>query len=167
MNILKLKTHEVGLHLIFYGILLILTILPLAGFRLGEIASVFPAIEITIIFYYSIYKPHILPLWLLFTYGIVFDLIYGLPIGISIIPMIITSYLLRSQRQIFYRKDFTIVFLGFVLACFLFLGLKLIVFSWYFSYLINYTQVLIQIIYTIFAYPILHYLLQLIEKIID
>ncbi|MDF2965248.1 MAG: Cell shape determining protein MreD [Rickettsiaceae bacterium] len=166
MSILKAKPQELIRYSIFYSILLIVTILPLASFRFGEISSIFPIIEIIIIFFFSIYKPDALPLWLLFTYGGLIDLIYGLPVGISIIPIIITSFLLRNQRQIFYKKEFTIVFLGFALACLLFLSLKYTIFCWFFSYLFDPSLVLIQSITTIFTYPIAHYALQQVEKII-
>jgi rod shape-determining protein MreD len=166
MIFLKLKSHEVILHFLFYCILLLLSILPMGAFRFGDISVVFPAIEIIIIFFFSVYKPDILPLWLLFVYGIILDLIYGLPVGISIIPLITLSYLVRNQRQIFFRKDFTIVFLGFAIACLLYLGVKYFIFSWYFSYFINFSLVIIQGIATIFLYPITHYFLQRIEKII-
>ncbi|MCC2646587.1 MAG: rod shape-determining protein MreD [Rickettsiaceae bacterium] len=166
MNIFKLKFREFVVYSLFYSLLIIISIIPLASFRLGELSSIFPAIEIVIIFYFSIYKPSILPLWLLFTYGIILDLVYGLAVGISVIPVIIISFLLRNQRQIFNRKEFKIVFLGFSLACILYLGLKYIIFSWYYSHFFDLKLVLIQGISTIFIYPIIHYSLQQIEKII-
>lgn len=105
--------EKIGRFAVPYIIIYILFILnvifiPASEGGIGNIALVMMAI-----YYWSIYRPTLLPPFLVFVIGVCFDAISGWPIGLSSLIFLIVRQSVSGQRLFLTGQPFPIVWLGF------------------------------------------------------
>ena len=71
------------------------------------------------LYYWSVYRPTLLPVWLVFSFGLLMDIVSGMPFGLNALIFVTLQWLIRDQRKILTGQSFFVVWLGFtiVLAC--------------------------------------------------
>ena len=69
------------------------------------------------IYYWSVYRPTLVPLWLVFVLGLLLDLLSGSPVGLNTAVFVATRWLVTDQRLFLMGQSFMIVWLGFVFVC--------------------------------------------------
>lgn len=69
------------------------------------------------VFYWSAYRPTLLPLWLVFTAGILLDFLSGAPVGLNTCILVAARWLVTDQRLFLTGQPFMIVWLGFIIVC--------------------------------------------------
>jgi rod shape-determining protein MreD len=65
------------------------------------------------VFYWSLYRPDLMPAWAAFGLGLAQDVLVGLPLGISACVLITVHAAVGTQRRFFLGKSFGVVWLGF------------------------------------------------------
>ncbi len=68
------------------------------------------------IYYWSAYRPTLLPLWFVFLLGILFDLLSWVPVGLNAMIFICVRWLVTDQRFFLTGQPFIIVWLGYILV---------------------------------------------------
>src|SRR5262245_20541391 len=58
------------------------------------------------LYYWSIYRPTLIPPWLTFVCGILADLIGGLPIGLSAVIFVLVRWIVSDQRRFLMGQSF-------------------------------------------------------------
>lgn len=88
---------------------------------MGTSASPTDALEIPfvlmLIYYWSIYRPTLIPPFLAFSLGLIFDLLSGLPVGLSSFLFVLVRQLTSEQRVFLTSQTFFVVWLGFMVVC--------------------------------------------------
>ncbi len=88
---------------------------------IGASASHTDALEIPFIlmfiYYWSIYRPLLIPPILAFLIGLTFDLLSGLPVGLSSFLFVLVRQLTSEQRIFLSSQTFFVVWLGFMVVC--------------------------------------------------
>lgn len=69
------------------------------------------------IYYWSAYRPTLVPLWLVFIFGLLLDLLSGAPVGLNTCVLVAARWLVTDQRLFLTGQPFMIVWLGFILVC--------------------------------------------------
>ena len=92
----------------------------------GEVIK--PMLVLACVYYWTIYRPDLMSMFLVFLIGIFQDLLYGSPIGISSFVYLIIAFLVGTQRRFFHGKTFGIVWWGFMVVAVLAAFLSWIVF---------------------------------------
>lgn len=69
------------------------------------------------IYYWSAYRPTLVPLWLVFILGIMLDLLSGAPVGLNAFVLVAARWLVTDQRLFLMGQPFMIVWLGFIIVC--------------------------------------------------
>ncbi len=92
-------------------VLLIVTLIPthLPGF-----GSVMPALMLMSVYYWAVHRPDLLPLWAVFAFGLLQDLLTGAPPGIHTVVLLLAYAAVLSQRKFFHGKSFAVVWWGFM-----------------------------------------------------
>ena len=93
--------------------LAMLTVVPL---RIPDFAPVTPALTLIAVFYWSIYRPDLLPMAAVFGIGLFQDALAGTPLGLTALVLITVQYVLISQRRFFHGKTFLVEWWGFMLV---------------------------------------------------
>ncbi|WP_341752219.1 hypothetical protein [Candidatus Tisiphia endosymbiont of Piscicola geometra] len=132
---------------------LLLLIFPLENFRINGESIIFPAFEVSLLYYFSTFY-HI-GFWLIFLAGIIFDQLYSMPIGTNSLVLIIAHIILEFTGKFFVLRSYLT---NFIVFCFYYF------FILHFRYLLilskglsseGYFMILMQYLTTIFSYNLL------------
>ncbi len=112
--------------LIIPGIVfLILFLLNTASFSSALGGTAKPPFVLMAVYYWSIYRPSLMPVWFLFVVGITMDLLGGLPPGLTAITLVAAGWIISNQRRFFMAQPFIMIWLGFIMVSWI-----CIVFQW-------------------------------------
>ena len=135
--------------------LAVLTIIPL---RIPDFAPVTPALTVIAVYYWSIYRPDLLPMAAVFGVGLFPDALAGTPLGLTSLVLSLVQYVVIAQRRFFHSKTFLVEWWGFLLVA---PGAALV--SWllaslYFGVLVAPQPLGFQLLLSIALYPCLAWL---------
>ncbi len=118
------------------------------------------------IYYWSIFRPSIVPSWFVFIVGIAFDFLGGSPLGMNASIFVAVQWIISDQRRFLMGQPFVMVWCGFcvvaVLATFVqwfFFGL--IHFQWTFS-----ESIWISLVLGVSLFPFVSVLLYLTHRML-
>ncbi len=140
-----------------------LSIVPL---NLPGFAVVMPAFALMAVFHWTVYRSDLLPLSAVFACGLLLDLLNGTPyVGISALVLLIARAAVMAQRKYFVNRNFTIVWLGFLVLAIGVLALL----SWTLvcavrGALIDLRPFIFQAVLTIACYPAASYVLARLQR---
>lgn len=140
--------------------LAVLTVIPL---RIPDFAPVTPALTVIAVYYWSIYRPDLLPMAAVFGVGLFQDALAGMPLGLTALVLILVQYVVIAQRRFFHSKTFLVEWWGFLLVA---PGAALV--SWllaslYFGVLVAPRPLGFQLLLSIALYPCLAWLFTRIQ----
>ena len=110
-------------------VLLCLVVLTAIPTRLPGFAQVAPSWPIIGIFYWSIYRPDLLPMWAAFLIGILADTVLDMPLGISALLFLLIRGIVVSQRRFFLTNAFPMTWGAFAIIAMGCMGLTWLLFS--------------------------------------
>lgn len=141
-------------------LLVLAELLPLGLPYFGTVA---PGLGVLAIFYWSIWRPDLMPASFVFAIGLVHDLAAGIPLGLTALVYVATHWLCISQRQVLLRTSFPVGWAAFALVA---LGgslLQWVLATIYHLRLIAPQPVLVQMVETVIVYPAVYWLLSRTE----
>ena len=114
-----------------------------------------PMLTLVAVYYWSIYRPDLLPLVATFGLGLVQDILTGTPLGMSALVLLLVQGAVVAQRRFFLGKTFIVVW-----WCFMLVAPAAAAVSWLVACLYHWTIVsprplLFQNVITILIYPCL------------
>jgi len=143
--------------ILFYILVIILTLLPLLLIRYGIRGDALPIMPIMIVYFYAIHCP--VPLMVVFIYGLFASEILGSPLGLESFLFIILYYLCSKYRVALLSRGLLSIFLGFCLVVIAYGISKYFVISCYHHHWFEFTRVTVQIVASILFYPLANLLL--------
>lgn len=99
-----------------YGIIFILFILNIVSFYTPFSMQIEIPFIIMIIYYWTIYRPTLLPPVLVFVIGCTHDLLSGLPLGLSALIFLLVRHAIAGQRIFLTSQPFMVFWLGYILV---------------------------------------------------
>ena len=91
-------------------LLVLIGSMPLGSLHTFEI---FPMLNIIVIFYWTVYRPDLVPPFVLFLIGLIDDVVMGTPLGLMACVFVLLYGVTLTQRQFFLGKPFYVTWLGF------------------------------------------------------
>jgi rod shape-determining protein MreD len=137
--------------------LLLAGILPLHITLLQSIAPLLPLIAV---FYWTLYRPDLMPAVAVFAIGLLQDILVGLPIGVSGCVLVCVHAAVNTQRRFFAGKSFAVLWVGFAVVASAALILGWLLTCVYYATLVTPDRLIFQILITIGCFPIFCRLLQ-------
>lgn len=119
-----------------------------------------------VIYFWSIYRPTILPVWLVFIMGGLVDILVMTPLGFNMVILLIVQRFVISQRRFLMAQPFMLLWLGFSFvsaAYFTSLGILQIIVN---KGTFDMTGAALSCLLSFFVYPFMHMLLHVTHKII-
>jgi rod shape-determining protein MreD len=96
----------------------LLMMLSLAHFGLWGQAALLPAVALTCVWFWSLFRPAAMAPPIVFLIGLLLDLVGYLPIGVGEVTMLATHGIAQRLRRFLQRQGFTVVWLIFTaVAC--------------------------------------------------
>jgi rod shape-determining protein MreD len=90
-----------------------LTLFNVVPLGLPGISDVTPLVTMMAVFYWSVYRPDLLPAVVVFALGLVQDMLLGSPMGLMALTLLAMHGVILSQRQAFLGKPFFVAWIGF------------------------------------------------------
>ncbi|MCC6597610.1 MAG: rod shape-determining protein MreD [Alphaproteobacteria bacterium] len=78
------------------------------------------------VYYWSIYRPALVPPWMVFLSGLLLDLLSGLPLGLNALLFVLCRWAAVDQRRYLTSQNFFIVWIGFA-----FLNVAYVLAQWF------------------------------------
>ena len=136
--------------------LIILSFIPMG---MPGISYFVPMIDIMIIFYWSIYHPKLLPQWFVLIMGILSDILFGQPIGMTSLSNLIFREITVSRRRFLIKEPFMTVWLNFALFSFGIACMRWMIASFIFHRFFSIDAAAVQWVLTASLYAWMHWLL--------
>lgn len=80
---------------------------------LGEVA---PEVTLISIYYWTIFRPDLVPTPAVFAIGLVQDVLAGTPLGVNALVLLLVFAVVLGQRRFFLGKSFLVMWWGFLLV---------------------------------------------------
>lgn len=145
-----------GIPVIATVLMILIAVLPTDFLRSGVMSFL---VALTSVFYWSIYRPGLMPAWAAFSIGIFIDLVSGGPIGLSAIVLLLVHWIALGQRRALIGKAFPIAWLGYLLISAVACAVYWLIASIYFTSLLSLQPVVAIYMIGIFVYPFAAFLL--------
>jgi rod shape-determining protein MreD len=146
-------------HLLPCALTLAMLIVGVVPLHIPAFESVAPSMPLIAVFYWSLYRPDLMPAWAAFVLGLLQDSFVGLPLGVSACVLIAVHAAASTQRRFFVGKSFGVVWLGFAVVASVALALSWVLTCIYYGALLAPGAVLFQALITIGVFPVLSRLL--------
>ena len=99
-----------------FGLTFSLLLIGVVPLHLPAFASVAPMLPLIAIYYWTLYRPDLMPVAAVFIVGLMYDALRGAPIGANAAVFVVVHGIIDSQRRFFTGKSFSIAWLGFALV---------------------------------------------------
>lgn len=99
-----------------YSVMMLLFFLSVTQMPMPMIGTMKPLFLLMAIYYWTIYRPSIIPSFLLFFLGLGIDFLAGTPLGLQSFVYLVIALLVRGQRRFFFSQSFVMVWSGFALT---------------------------------------------------
>lgn len=114
------------LHRLEYGVRATLPVLMTTGlvilggvdFGLPHFGAIAAPLTLVAIYYWSLFRPDLLPYSMVFLLGILQDILHGAPLGLNALVMVLVSLIIRNQARFLTSQGFVVQWLGFLMVVF-------------------------------------------------
>lgn len=141
-----------------FAMTFLLVVVSAAPLRSPDVAPVMPALAVTAVYYWTVFRPDLMPVWAVFLIGLFQDLLLGAPLGVGVLSLLLVHLAIAAMRRFFANASFIMLWLAFAVIA---AGLSLL--SWLLAslllgHLLAVGPVVLQYATTIAAYPCLAWL---------
>jgi len=144
---------------------MLFAVLSLLPFQLPGFGAIAPSFAVMAVYHWTLYRPDLLPLGVIFLAGVFLDLLNGSPyVGLSALVLLIMRSAVLAQRRPLVERGFPVIWLGFFVA-----AIGVFAFEWGFVSLLQMRALglrpfIFQALVTTACYPIGSYLLALAHR---
>ncbi len=149
----------------FFTILFLIIIMVLP-YNIPLIGDIMPFLTLIGVYYWSVFKPELVPVSAIFVLGLLQDILLGSPLGLMSLLLVIVQQFIFFQGRQFLERDFLFNWFVFVMIVVGFGALSWGITSLYIREYLDFVDVIGQILLTIAFYPVITWILGLIKKAI-
>lgn len=135
-------------------------------YQIPLLGPIFPALALVVVYFWSIFRPELIPAAAVFLIGFFQDVLTGAPLGLSSLVLLVVHGVVVNQRRVFIGKSFWVAWMGFaVVAVGAALGCWVIA-SIYNGAFMAAGALAIQLLLTVAIYPGFSWGFSMVQKII-
>ncbi len=142
-----------------FAITVLLILASVALVRSPEVAPVMPFLALAAVFYWTVFRPDLLPAWAIFALGLFQDLITGIPLGAGVLALLVVYLTVTAQRRFFSAASFFMLWVSFILIAAIATLAMWLAASALLGQIVDPAPALLQLLATIAVYPCLAWLL--------
>lgn len=158
------RLDQTARNLLPFGSVVVAMLLAMVPLPLPGYSVVTPPLVLICLFYWVIHRPDLLRPLVVFALGVLHDLISGSPLGVTSLYLILTYWLLITQRRFFLGRSFGMLWLGFALVAFGASAVQWLVFALMSAHLLDARPVLVHAALGVALFPLPTYLLQRLHR---
>jgi rod shape-determining protein MreD len=117
ISVIRLRNLENFVRLLIpYLFLVLLVVLSVIKLPVPQIGEVKPYLVLMAIYYWSIYRPTLIPPLSCFLIGLIIDILSGVPLGLNAFILVGTHWIVRDQRRFLTGQPYITIWAGFGLV---------------------------------------------------
>ncbi len=120
----------------------------------NSLLHISPDFSFPFIYFWTIFKPEVLPLFVLLSIGIMIDSVQGLPLGFHSVLFLFASMIILYQRNFLYHQSFSLVWVFFSLFLIAYKAFEQLIFRSFMDFPFSFFDLILSILFTIFLYPL-------------
>lgn len=152
----EIDIRRIGAYSLCYCAILLFFLCDLQALTVFIPLVMLQPLSLAVIFYWAVFNPGLFPPWLIFTLGLIKDLLIGLPAGASPVLFLALYMIVQRQRLFLGSQSFMLLWLGYAVLCGgIYLGGWLIL-SVAARAFMPIDGFLLETILSVLAYPIIH-----------
>jgi len=133
---------------------ILLAVIHVLPYGAPELAYVMPSLTLMTVYYWAIQRPETMPASAVFIIGLWQDVLYGGPMGLTSLILVLVRELLVNQRRVLIGKSFLVNWMGFAIVVAVTLIMGWVLASWWHWTLIAIPPFIAHLALTITLYPI-------------
>jgi len=145
--------------LIPFGMTFVLILLETMPLPFPAAVSTAPSLVLIALFFWTVYRPELVPAIIVFAAGLLLDVVSGAPLGINALVLLLVCGGVRSQRRFLADKPFVVVWLGFVVTAIYAGALYWLAYAIIQGTLPYANRLIAQLVVTVAIYPLFAWLL--------
>lgn len=118
-----------------------------------------PALPLAAVYYWSLYRPDLMPAPVVFVLGLFYDILGGAPVGVHAVVFVVLHAVVNKQRRFLIGKSFAISWMGFALVATGAFSLVWLLTSIYYATPVEPPSLLFQALTTILLFPVVFWVL--------
>jgi rod shape-determining protein MreD len=99
-----------------FFVTLLLVLFALLPLHIADLSPIVPALSLIGVFFWSVHRPDLMPIWAVFLIGLVQDVLTGGIIGPGIIGLLVAHALVVWQHRFFLAASFAVIWFAFMLV---------------------------------------------------
>jgi len=99
-----------------FFVTLLLVLFSLVPLRIADLSPIVPALALIGVFFWSVHRPDLMPIWAVFIIGFVQDLLTGSVLGPGIVGLLAVHALVVWQHRFFLAASFAVIWCAFMLV---------------------------------------------------
>ena len=143
-----------------------LLILNLVNFAIPHAGDIRPLFLLMAIYYWAIFRPTLIPPVMAFAWGILFDMLAGLPVGMNALLFLIIQWVVRDQRLFLMGQSFMTLWLGFAVTALAYGIIQWLLFAVFSLSLPDYRPAAGTIVLSIGLFPLVSFLLVVTHRLL-
>lgn len=149
------RLDQFSRQLVPFGVTVALVVIGLIPLRVVSIGDIAPSLPIISVFYWTLYRPDLLPVAAVFAIGLLHDALAGTPFGLHAAVFVAAHGFIQTQRRFLHGKPFLLVWLAFVLVALLAELVGWLLMAAYHGRMIDPMSTVSRVVVTIICYPLL------------
>ena len=145
-------------------ITLFLVLMGMVPLRIPEFSPVLPWLAMIAVFYWSVHRPDLMPLWAIFLIGLFQDLLGAGPIGVGIIALFVINWIIAGQRRFFSSASFLMIWFAFLPVCAVGAAIIWLLSAMMLGRLLDPQPIVFQFLVTVGVYPCLAWLFGQVQR---
>lgn len=142
----------------FMPAIITLLLIPLSHFHFAahSVSHLFPLLGVMSIFYWLVYAPIVMPLWLILLIGIWIDALNGTPFGMTSLSLFMVTMVLLAHRYLIVNEGFVVIWTSFAVTILIYSSLHWGILSLYYMTPMPVIYAVLQAGISILIYPLVH-----------
>lgn len=142
-------------HLVPFGVTVLLLLFTAIPTHVPALSGITPMLPLMGVYYWAIYRPDLLPAWLAFVVGLLYDIVAGTPLGVNALVLLLVQGTAASQRKFFLGKSFAVAWWAFGLLTAGAIGLAWVLISFIKGRPLDVSPVVFEYLVTLALFPLL------------
>lgn len=99
-----------------FFVTLLLVLFALLPLHIADLSPIVPALALIGVFFWSVHRPDLMPIWAVFLIGLAQDVLTGGVIGPGIIGLLVAHALVVWQHRFFLAASFAVIWFAFMMV---------------------------------------------------
>lgn len=99
-----------------FAICLLLILVSVAPLRVPVLATASPLLPLMAVYHFGLFRPSLLPHWLVLAFGLLIDLLSGSPVGVNAVVLLMVRHFVEANQRFLVDKPFAVIWFGYALA---------------------------------------------------